>query len=939
MKPTRMSLIAAIVVLANITLSSCTKTTWNRDDQPGPTAGLSAEMFVLANGMRVVVHEDNRVPTVKVITKVGVGSADEPAGRAGFAHLFEHLMFMGTKAAPNFDVVMEQVGGSNNAYTDFDETVYYETGPANALEQFLWLEADRFANIPAYMTEEKVSLQREVVLNEMRQNVLDTPGASAVESENTGLFAKGHPYYRPVIGSVKDLEAASKADVVDFFARYYRPSNLTLIIAGDVNTADVRKHVQKYFGKIAEPTTPLLRPPVPTRKCDKCVVNQRFVDAVSVPRITTTFAWPAQRIEGSFVDPNFEILSVMMNDQFASTLQKKLVREDKVANNVSVGYGPKELSNFFTISADAAPKISAETLRVALDNALADLAKTGFTESEVDGAKTSYRIAMAEQLEQSEGRADVLQEVVTRYGDASALSRYGRRFRMVTRSSTRYALLTMLRSSDRVNQVVVPGERGDYPAILLDSSGKPNGKLLTAAQPLNLPKPAVGKPKSVQVPKPQTGKLDNGVTVNFFSRNDAPRVRVVLMVAGGTQRDPLGKEGRGDLLAAMMTRGAGARDATAFTQELTRLGSSISVSASVDSYRVTLSAPPDNLAAVMNLLGDVLRRPTIDQAEVELAQSETISGIEDAKSDLRTQAAYAADLNFYPKGSPSTRFSTISSVSSLKVNDLRAEHKAVFQPQNIEVVAGGPVDMQVVVDALDQQLKGWTNSGPKVKNLPDPRPQDRALQTVLVNVPDASQTRLIFVSTGPGANSSDLVAAEAASFVLGGTFTSRLMQKLREEKGYTYGAAAGLGTQPTYGVLQAYTSVEQSVTGLALKEMLAVLDRFSTGDISKEETATAVSGTYMGSLGLVSTNAGLVDTFAAVRSLGEDWDSVQQDLTTGVALRQADLSRGAKALIDRKRVTLVIAGDLAKVKPLLAGIDMGEVSEFTVDLDGKRAGA
>jgi zinc protease len=477
MKQTRVSLIVSMVVLVNVTLAACSKTTWNRDDQPGPTADLSAEMFALANGMRVVVHEDPRVPTVKVITKVGVGSADEPAGRAGFAHLFEHLMFMGTKAAPNFDVVMEQVGGSNNAYTDFDETVYYETGPTNALEQFLWLEADRFANIPAYMTEEKVSLQREVVLNEMRQNVLDTPGASAVESENTGLFAKDHPYYRPVIGSIKDLEAASKDDVVDFFARYYRPTNLTLIISGDVKTEDVRKQVEKYFGKIAEPKTPLSRPLVPVRKCVKCVVNQRFVDAVSVPRITTTFAWPATRREGSFVDPDYEILSVMMNDQFASTLQKKLVREDKVANSISIGYGPKELSNFFTISADAAPKISAETLRVALDNALADLVKVGFTEAEVEGAKTSYRIAMAEQLEQSEGRADVLQEVVTRYGDASALGRYGRRFHRVTRSSTRYALQIMLRSADRVNQVVVPGERGDYPAILVNSSGKPNAKL------------------------------------------------------------------------------------------------------------------------------------------------------------------------------------------------------------------------------------------------------------------------------------------------------------------------------------------------------------------------------------------------------------------------------------------------------------------------------
>ena len=184
-------------------LSGCT-TKSVRSGEQGPA--LKTSEFTLANGMRLVVHEDHRVPSVKLSTRVGVGSADEPPGRGGFAHLFEHLMFMGTKAAPNFDVVMETVGGNNNAYTDYDETVYYESGPANALPTFVWLEADRFANVAAYMTEAKVDLQRNVVLNEMRQNVLDEPGGSAGEALNDGLFPSGHPYKRPVIGSISDLK-------------------------------------------------------------------------------------------------------------------------------------------------------------------------------------------------------------------------------------------------------------------------------------------------------------------------------------------------------------------------------------------------------------------------------------------------------------------------------------------------------------------------------------------------------------------------------------------------------------------------------------------------------------------------------------------------------------------------------------------------------------
>jgi zinc protease len=925
-------------------LSGCSKTSWNRDDQPGPTAALKASLFTLPNGMRVVVHEDHRVPTIKVITKVGVGSADEPPGRGGFAHLFEHLMFMGTQAAPNFDVVMEQVGGSNNAYTDFDETVYYETGPANSLDTFLWLEADRFANLATYMTDAKVDLQRDVVLNEMRQSVLDEPGGGAAEASNTGLFAKGHPYYRPVIGSIPDLKSARKADVVDFFARYYRPSNLTLIVSGDVTESDVRQKVEKLYGKIADRRVVVTPPSEVPRACSKCVVNQTFVDAVGATQVTTNFAWPVTRVDGSFVDPNFEIISLMMNDQFTSSLQQALVRakENPVATSVSVFYDAKERSNFLTVTAEAAPDVTAATLRNSLDSALATLASTGFSEEEVDGAKTTLRSGMDRQLEESSGRGDIIQEVVTRYGDATHLQAYGHRFRLVTASSTKYAFQQLLKNADRVNQVIEPGDRGDYPKVLTESSGKPNGKALTASAPLTFPTPKQGPAKKVVVPKPSASVLGSGsgnasgsgVKFNFFDRPDAPNVELIVMVAGGGQRDPKGKEGRGDLLATLMTRGAGKRTAAAFTQELTRLGASINVSGSSRRYQVSMSSPPQHIEAVMALLGDVLRRPTFDEKELELAQSEVLAGIDAAKTDPRTLASYATAHDFFQKDSPVARIASMKSIAAVTVNDLRAEHSAIFQPQNLEIVAGGPIKRQELVRLVERQFMGWKNTGPKVTLLPELVPEPRAeMSTVLVDVPGATQTRLIFTSTAPNVDDPTYNAADSSSFVLGGAFTSRLMQKLREEKGYTYGAAASLSANRTYGVVQAYTSVEQSVTGPAITELLAVLDRFSSGDITDPETATATSGTYASSLGLVSTNSALVGTFAAVRDLGLNWDVVSKQIDAAIALDKAGLNTGAKALIDRKRVTLVIAGDLSKVKPQLKTLKLGAVSTVVVDLD------
>jgi zinc protease len=929
--------LTAWLLSAALVASGCSKTTWNRDDQPGPTANLDADLFTLPNGMQVVVHEDHRVPLIKVITKVGVGSADEPPGRGGFAHLFEHLMFMGTKAVPSFDGVMEQAGGSNNAYTDFDETVYYESGPANALDKFLWLEADRFANLATYMTDAKVDLQRDVVLNEMRQSVLDEPGGGAAEASNTGLFAKGHPYYRPVIGSIADLNAAKKADVVDFFARFYRPSNLTLIVAGDVTTGDVKAKVERLYGKIVDRDVAVPHPVNVSRSCTKCVVNQRFVDAVGAPQVTVMFAWPIRRVGGSFVDPDFEILSLMMNDQFTSSLQRELIRDKKLATSVSVSYDPKERSNFFTVSAEAAPNVTSVTLRVAVDSALASLASKGFTDAEVDGAKTTLRIGISRQLEEATGRGDVIQEVVTRYGDATHLRTYGHRFRRVSPSSTRYALTQLLKSADRVNQTIEPGERGDYPSVLTSSSGKPKGKPLSALAPVSFLAPKLAPARKVPVPTPTQVRLESGIELHFFERADAATVELIMMVNGGGSRDPKGKEGRGELLATLMTRGAGKRDAAGLTRELTRLGASISISGSARRYSVDVSTPPQHIKAVMALLDDVVRRPRFDALELELAQSEIVAALEEQKSDPRALASYATVHDFFPAGSPVARIASINSVSSIRTKDLRAEHQVVFQPQNMEIVAGGPIPQSELAGLLNSQFDGWKAdpSAPRIAPYPDVAPAKRPMRTVLVNVPGASQTRLVFTSTGPGANNPAFVAADSSTFVLGGAFTSRLMQKLREEKGYTYGAAASLSEHQTYGVVQAYTSVEQSVTGPALEEMLAVLDRFSTGDITDAETATATSGTYMSSLGLVSTNAGLVGTFAAVRNLDQQWSSLSKDLDAAIALDRVGLGNGAKALIDRNTVTLVIAGDLAKVKPQLAKLELrlGDLNEVVVDLD------
>jgi zinc protease len=933
---TALGVLSAVLLLG--VLSGC-DTTGGRGGAGKPSSqesgALKTTEFTLKNGMHLVVHEDHRVPTVKLSTRVGVGSADEPPGRGGFAHLFEHLMFMGTKAAPNFDVVMETVGGSNNAYTDYDETVFYESGPANALPTFVWLEADRFANLAAYMTKAKVDLQRNVVLNEMRQNVLDEPGGSAGEALNEGLFPPGHPYQRPVIGSIADLKAAKTADVVDFFNRYYRPSNLTMIVAGDVETTSTRNLIESSFRNITDRPQPKGSTPSfakidpkgsGSRNCFPCRTTQRSVDAVSNPQVNLAWATSSKLVDGSFANPALELAAVMLNDTYANAMEKHLVREQRLATSINVSYDPKSRAGFFFVDAEAAPGVAAPKLQAALEYELALIGKTGFEQSELDAAKVGSKVAIAEAFEEIGGRTDLLQLVISRYGSVKALAQFQHRFDDISLVDVRSAYNAMRRTSSLVVQTILPGERGDYPAILTRSSGQPTGILTNAPSAQIVVRSIDGKAKAVPVPKPSSAVLANGIKVAYFQRPDAPRTRMLLKVVGGSERDPAGQEGRAALLGEVMTRGAGKRNAEELTKALNLAGSDVSVSAGFGGYYIRLNAPVVNTRRALALAADITLRPRFESKELQLAVGESVASLQAAQTDPSAMAARAS-AEFYPKGHPFRIYPTIKSVKALRVDTMRAEHRAVFQPQSAEIIASGPIPLNELVDELNTAFKGWNNGGQPLKAPIDPPVQPTARKTLLVDIPAAAQSSISYFSTSVGPKDPKILAADTSSLILGGTFTSRLNRKLREEKGYTYGAGASLQTHILYGVASGSTSVETSVTGAAIHEFLGVLTNFRKGNITATETKTATSATYSQSLGLVATSSALVENLRARRDLGLRWETLGTELLTAASFTSADLNIGARDLLRDDAVLIVIAGDLSKVRPQLKGLNLGTISE------------
>jgi zinc protease len=384
------------------------------------TLHVPLERYVLPNGLVVILHEDHRLPNVVVDLTFRVGSKDEKPGRTGFAHLFEHLMFMGTKSVPNgvFDAILEGAGGYDNASTNEDFTNYFDTGPSNLLETFLWLEADRLVSLPDDMTREKVDLQRDVVKNERRQSYENRPYGRAELAIPDKLYPPSHPYHHPVIGSHADLDAASVADVKAFFRQYYVPSNASLVVSGDFSAADAKKLVDKYFAWMPKRPVPPHAAPKPVTLAKPARV--RLTDAVQLPRVTLVWHSPGGFLDG---DAECDLLAALLGGGHSSRMYQSLVYDKKLAESVEVEQRTTRYGSSFAIVATAQSGHTSAELEQAIDAELQRLDAAPPTESEVERARAFVQTKLLHEIEAPVQLAAALNGFELRFGDAAELDK------------------------------------------------------------------------------------------------------------------------------------------------------------------------------------------------------------------------------------------------------------------------------------------------------------------------------------------------------------------------------------------------------------------------------------------------------------------------------------------------------------------------------------
>jgi len=410
------------------------------------------EKLVLPNGLTVILHVDRSSPLVAVNLWYHVGSKDEVVGRTGFAHLFEHLMFMGSRNAPypSFDGIMESWGGHNNGSTSNDRTNYYEIGPRNLLETFLWLEADRLATLPDVITDDELERQRKVVQNERRQSYENRPYGQAELVVPEAMYPPEHPYHWPTIGSHEDLVAASVEDVRDFFRRFYLPSNASLAIAGDFDPAEARRLVERYFGW--QPRRERPRAPAPPPAALAASRETTMKDRVQLPRLRLAWHAPALFAPG---DADLDLAAHVLAGGKSSRLYRSLVFERRIAQDVFAYQSSQMLGSLFQVGITAKPGHGLDEIGAAADQELARLAAEGPTPAEVERARNTHLADFYKSLDHMQTRADLLNHYEHLLGDPGGVERDVARYEATTAASVRDAFAAVVKAP-RLTLTVVP---------------------------------------------------------------------------------------------------------------------------------------------------------------------------------------------------------------------------------------------------------------------------------------------------------------------------------------------------------------------------------------------------------------------------------------------------------------------------------------------------
>ena len=886
-----------------------------------PLPEVKYERYRLANGLDVILVEDHSVPIVGVNINYKVGSKNERPGKTGFAHLFEHMMFQGSK---HFDddyfKPLEEVGAYVNGGTNTDRTRYLEIMPSAYLERALYMESDRMGFLLDAMTQERLSNQISVVQNERRQRYDNAPYGTVREKMLAVLYPPDHPYHWTTIGSMADLQAATLDDVKEFFRTYYTPNNANLCIAGDFDPKIAKDLVEKYFGAIP--------PGPPVARLDRWVptlpgeVVLAIEDRVQLPR--TYIAWHAPAWYAAD-DAALDVFGQVLGGGKTSRLYRRLVYDLQIAQEATAYDDASQLAGLFWMVLTPRPGHTLEEVEKEASAVLAEALDKGITKQELDRVVTQVtaeKVRAMERVGGFGGLSDRMNSYVHYLGSPD-------RFRW---DLQRYLDLTPEAVNAAARRTLGPNR--------VVARVTPSAKMAPSTSDLakNVDRtvmPGPGPAGAFRLPTSQRFTLSNGLAVMLVEQHEVPVVEARLVLPGGSGADPAERPGLADLTAAMLTEGAAGRTSQQIAEAAEGLGAELSAEADYDAVTASLSALRDRIEPSLALLADVVVRPDFPAAELERLKKARLVQFQQNQDRVTYLGQVATARVLYGDGPyghlPS---GTAEGISAASLEDLKTWWGRYGVPAGATLVVAGDLTKAEALPLLEKAFSGW-KGGPRPE-LPVPAAPEAPGRTLyLVDKPGAAQSMIFCGHPGLARTSPDYVLARLANEALGGGGAGRLFQNLREDKGYTYGAYSTFQFRRGAGPFMAYASVATAVTAPAVSEFLKEIGGV-TGDrpVTEREFEFCKSSLVNGYAQGFETPSQVADKLSGAVLYGLSEDALES-FPADVAAQNLEGVRGAaKRTIHADRLAVVVVGDRSKVQADLEKLGLGPA--VLLDQEGHR---
>ena len=879
---------------------------------------LDLEHYWLDNGLEVILVRDTTAPTVAVDIWYRVGSANDPEGKSGFAHLFEHMMFEGSPHIPNngMDALLEPVGGSSNAYVGTDYTAYYETVPSHQLPLALWIEADRMGGLD--VTQENLDNQRAIVIEELQRSYDNRPYGTAVKALITVPYSY-EPYKRPAIGNIADVNAAQIEDVVDFHRTYYLPNNATLVVAGDIDFEVTKAMIEDLFGPIPRGEDPPALPefvPVDQEEAEFITIEDPFIN---IPALLVAYEIPPLVHEDY---PALSVLSRVLSVGDSSRLAKRLVDTGKalqadawIDGNRGPGYFAFILLGNVGVDLAELEEASYEELQNIIDE--------GVPQEELDKVIAGIRSRNILGLETALGLAESVQSVNYYTGDPQALFTGINRYQAVTSEDIQRVALEYLEESDRhVFNVVetdaeAPPPVEPYAAEELVEVEPDYRYVIEQAEP-----PPPLDSNAFNFPTITENVLDNGLEVVVIEQPNMPIISLDVYLTGGSTAQPQDLPGTAGITGYLISRGTENRSAQDIAGAIEQVGGAVNSVGSSDYLQVGVFALIEDADLAFDLLADMTLNANFPESEFERERAEWISSLEAGMAQPGFVARRIFDNRLYSGEHGYGNLYTFDSLEAITRDDIVAFYESRRQPDNAVLIIAGAITTEEGLAYADQHFADWEGSAEAITY--PALPENSGQQILLVDRPGSTQATFRIGNIGIQGASLDYFPARVLNHVLGGTFSSRLVQNIREEKGYTYSIGSGFSYPADMGYFRISADVRNDVIAPALEEVFKEIERIRTEPLTDEEINDARDGIVGEFVFGLETYQDFVEAVASYKIRGVELDRLNKWLGYIKEVSTDDVLEIANTYIHPDDFIIVVVGDANEIQEQLE--TLGEVT-------------